>query len=45
MQLLDWPLLDALQAGALLTLFISFITEALQDYVHAPAPAPVPPVR
>ncbi len=28
MQLLDWPLLDALQAGALLTLFISFITEA-----------------
>ena len=29
MQLLEWPLLDALQTGALLVLFISFATEAL----------------
>ena len=29
MQLLDWPFLDALQAGALLSLFISFGTDAL----------------
>ncbi|NWJ41847.1 MAG: hypothetical protein HXX12_12865 [Geothrix sp.] len=29
MQLLEWPILDALQAGALLALFISFGTDAL----------------
>ena len=29
MQLLDWPFLDALQAGALFSLFISFGTDAL----------------
>ena len=29
MQLLDWPFLDALQAGALIALFLSFATDAL----------------
>jgi hypothetical protein len=29
MQLLDWPFLDALQTGALLVLFASFLTDAL----------------